>query len=147
MFQASILLFAYAGKLCYRFLDPALYIAQLAGDAGVRLVKGYATVGPLFLPAPLGAGHLFRLVHANGAGSPQPARIQAQIVLYGGKVQTLLNQLVDGGRIVAPLGNDVSQRLVLLEKQGKTVSETVLCYCRFVKLISDDPTGHHARGD
>ena len=65
----------------------------------------------------------------------------------GGVSQALLNQLVDGGRIVAPLGNDVSQRLVLLEKQGKTVSETVLCYCRFVKLISDDPTGHHARGD
>ena len=65
----------------------------------------------------------------------------------GGVSQALLNQLVDGGRIVAPLGNDVSQRLVLLEKQGKTVSETVLCYCRFVKLISDDPTGHHASGD
>ena len=93
------------------------------------------------------------MVHSvtSAAKAPRAARIgAARIVIAaaaGTVSQALLNQLGDGGRLVAPLGNDVSQRLILLKKQGQTVSETMLCYCRFVKLISEDPASYQASED
>jgi protein-L-isoaspartate(D-aspartate) O-methyltransferase len=52
----------------------------------------------------------------------------------------LLEQLALDGKMVIPVGSAHNQRLLLLEKKtqknGQTkIVETLLCYCRFVKLI------------
>ncbi len=49
--------------------------------------------------------------------------------------QVLADQLKDGGRIVAPVGGEFAQDLVLYEKTGDDLRQSVLCGCRFVKLI------------
>ena len=53
----------------------------------------------------------------------------------------LLDQLVIGGKMVIPVGATHDQRLLLVEKirdkkRGLTTKESLLCYCRFVRLIS-----------
>lgn len=46
----------------------------------------------------------------------------------------LVEQLVDGGRLVIPVGDMYSQDLLLVVKQGDTVQQTVINQCRFVPL-------------
>ena len=46
----------------------------------------------------------------------------------------LLNQLAQGGKMVIPIGGQIDQRLILLEKHASKITEHLLCYCRFVKL-------------
>ncbi|MBF0365465.1 MAG: protein-L-isoaspartate(D-aspartate) O-methyltransferase [Oligoflexia bacterium] len=48
----------------------------------------------------------------------------------------LLNQLKDGGRIVAPIG-DSRQKLVLLEKQGNRLEKRILLSVRFVPMTGE----------
>lgn len=50
-------------------------------------------------------------------------------------LQTLLRQLVEGGRLVAPLGDAASQRLVVMTRTGTGAASRALCDCRFVPLI------------
>ncbi len=47
----------------------------------------------------------------------------------------LAEQLKDGGRIIAPVGGEFAQELMLYEKTGDDLRSKVLCGCRFVKLI------------
>jgi len=50
----------------------------------------------------------------------------------------LLEQLADNGKMVIPIGEPAGQKLILLEKVGgdiNSIRETMLCYCRFVKLV------------
>ena len=47
----------------------------------------------------------------------------------------LVEALADAGRMVAPIGSTASQQLLLIQKKNDRVTETMLCYCRFVKLI------------
>jgi protein-L-isoaspartate(D-aspartate) O-methyltransferase len=49
--------------------------------------------------------------------------------------QKLLDQLVEGGRMVVPVGNQHSQDLIKYIKDNKGVHKTNLGGCRFVKLI------------
>jgi protein-L-isoaspartate(D-aspartate) O-methyltransferase len=49
----------------------------------------------------------------------------------------LYEQLKAGGRLVAPIGNDEQQDLVLVEKTDDGPKTTFLCGCRFVKLIGE----------
>lgn len=49
--------------------------------------------------------------------------------------QKLLDQLVEGGRMVVPIGNQHSQDLIKYIKEKKGVQKTNLGGCRFVKLI------------
>jgi len=49
--------------------------------------------------------------------------------------QALAGQLKDGGRIVAPVGGEFAQDLMLFRKEGDRLDSKVLCACRFVKLI------------
>ena len=51
--------------------------------------------------------------------------------------QNLLAQLADDGKMVLPVGASGGQELILLQKQGKKIKKTFLCYCRFVPLVSD----------
>ncbi len=52
----------------------------------------------------------------------------------------LLEQLAEGGKMVIPVGPTHDQKLLLLEvktdkNQRTKIKETLLCHCRFVKLI------------
>lgn len=49
--------------------------------------------------------------------------------------EPLIEQLGQGGRIVAPLGGNFSQVLTLLEKKKDKVSQSPICGCAFVPLI------------
>jgi protein-L-isoaspartate(D-aspartate) O-methyltransferase len=49
--------------------------------------------------------------------------------------EPLYEQLKPGGLIVAPVGDESSQELVVLEKTPAGPRFTPLCGCRFVKLI------------
>ncbi len=49
--------------------------------------------------------------------------------------QKLLDQLVEGGRMVVPVGNQHSQDLIKYTKDERGVHKTNLGGCRFVKLI------------
>lgn len=46
-----------------------------------------------------------------------------------------IDQLADGGRIVAPIGGAYEQTLVSIDKQGQKISRHDICDVRFVKLI------------
>ena len=48
---------------------------------------------------------------------------------------SLVNQLGDGGRLVAPIGGADKQKLVVLTKKGDRVSRRDLVNCKFVPLI------------
>jgi protein-L-isoaspartate(D-aspartate) O-methyltransferase len=49
--------------------------------------------------------------------------------------QRLLEQLAEGGRIVAPVGGPAVQDLVVGEKRAEKLVETTVCGCRFVRLV------------
>jgi protein-L-isoaspartate(D-aspartate) O-methyltransferase len=49
----------------------------------------------------------------------------------------LLDQLACPGRMVIPVGEFYDQKLLLIEKKNHETTETLLCYCRFVRLIEN----------
>jgi protein-L-isoaspartate(D-aspartate) O-methyltransferase len=49
----------------------------------------------------------------------------------------LYEQLTPGGRLIAPIGDDCTQELLLVEKTGSGPKTSLLCGCRFVKLIGE----------
>ncbi|MHC4912661.1 MAG: protein-L-isoaspartate(D-aspartate) O-methyltransferase, partial [Planctomycetota bacterium] len=49
--------------------------------------------------------------------------------------QPLIDQLVEGGFIVAPVGYGGVQQLIAFEKKGQRLIEKMICGCRFVKLL------------
>jgi len=49
-----------------------------------------------------------------------------------------LEQLVDGGRIVAPVGGVDAQTLILVERDAQRVRRREICDVRFVRLIGQD---------
>jgi protein-L-isoaspartate(D-aspartate) O-methyltransferase len=49
--------------------------------------------------------------------------------------QALIEQVKDGGRIVAPIGDDQSQELRVYTKRGKRLSMKRMGDCFFVPLI------------
>ena len=49
----------------------------------------------------------------------------------------LLKQLADGGIIVAPVGYEGVQELVLCEKKADKLTQRVICDVRFVKLLGE----------
>ncbi len=51
--------------------------------------------------------------------------------------QTLLAQLAEAGRLVAPVGQETSQMLEVIEKKHDQLITTSVCGCRFVKLIGE----------
>lgn len=52
--------------------------------------------------------------------------------------EKLMEQLKEGGRIVAPVGNRVSQELVVSTKKKGELEKKTLFDCRFVPLIGED---------
>jgi protein-L-isoaspartate(D-aspartate) O-methyltransferase len=51
--------------------------------------------------------------------------------------EPLYEQLTFGGRLIAPIGDDWTQELVLVEKAVSGPKTSPLCGCRFVKLIGE----------
>jgi protein-L-isoaspartate(D-aspartate) O-methyltransferase len=51
--------------------------------------------------------------------------------------QPVVEQLAEGGVIVAPIGYGGVQQLMVFEKKGQKLIERMLCGCRFVKLIGE----------
>ena len=49
--------------------------------------------------------------------------------------EPLQNQLNEGGRLVAPVGGQWSQDLIIAEKKEGQLHQKTICGCRFVKLI------------
>ena len=49
--------------------------------------------------------------------------------------EPLVEQLVDGGLMIAPVGPAGVQELVVCEKRKEKITERVICGCRFVKLL------------
>jgi len=49
--------------------------------------------------------------------------------------EPLVEQLADMGLIVAPVGPQMLQELLVCEKSGSKLTEKVICGCRFVRLI------------
>lgn len=49
----------------------------------------------------------------------------------------LTDQLAEGGVLVAPVGGEFSQNLIVYEKRQNQLHEKFVCGCRFVKLIGE----------
>jgi protein-L-isoaspartate(D-aspartate) O-methyltransferase len=101
-------------------------LPELAGRAARRLIEmGYANVA---------------IRCADGTnGWPEHAPYDAIVVAAGGPAipEPLVRQLAVGGRIVAPVGSAVSQRLVRLVRTEHGVREEDHGGCVFVKLIGE----------
>lgn len=77
------------------------------------------------------------VVIGDGSGGYPPVAPYDGIVVTAGAPSVppvLVEQLVDGGRLVIPVGDMYSQDLLLVVKQGDTVQQTVINQCRFVPL-------------
>jgi protein-L-isoaspartate(D-aspartate) O-methyltransferase len=51
--------------------------------------------------------------------------------------QPIIDQLKEGGLVVAPTGGPLVQELVVCEKIGGKLKQKTICGCRFVKLIGE----------
>ena len=78
------------------------------------------------------------IVEANGSiGLPGEAPFDAIVVTAASPdvPQPLIEQLADGGRLVAPVGDRYSQTLVRVTKANGALRREALGYCAFVPLI------------
>jgi protein-L-isoaspartate(D-aspartate) O-methyltransferase len=48
-------------------------------------------------------------------------------------------QLTDGGRLVAPVGPQAAQKLIVLQRREGQLVKRTICGVRFVPLLGDDP--------
>ena len=73
----------------------------------------------------------------GSAGWPDHSPYHSIIVTAGAPAicQNLVDQLVDGGRLVIPVGGSDEQVLTVVERRGDRTIETPSIGCRFVKLI------------
>ena len=87
----------------------------------------------------LGISNVSYQIGDGRAGWPSSSDVCFDRILVAAACESiperLLDQLIDGGKMVLPVGGSGGQRLLLLEKSGGDVKETMLCYCRFVKLV------------
>jgi len=51
--------------------------------------------------------------------------------------EVLINQLVEGGRLVVPVGNQHTQELIKICREKGNIQQTNLGGCRFVKLVGE----------
>jgi len=78
----------------------------------------------------------FRLGDGS-CGWPEPRRFERIVVTAAAPdwPEPLLDQLDEGGLIVAPLGRGSTQSLMVAEKRRGKLIERHICGCRFVKLV------------
>lgn len=97
----------------------------------------------------LGCRNVTCLVGDGSLGWPDEAPYDGLIVTAAMPQSTagingLLSQLVVGGRLVAPLGDEAAQKLFVLTRTGDGVQTRELCDCRFVPLIGQYGQPEHA---
>ena len=75
----------------------------------------------------------------GSGGWPKPKKFDRIIVTAAlPKIPPPLEeQLADGGRLVAPVGDGFVQRLLLCEKKPVGITESVICDVRFVKILGE----------
>jgi protein-L-isoaspartate(D-aspartate) O-methyltransferase len=118
-YQAAVL--AYLGARVHTIERNA----QLAEAARQRLAR-------------LGYGDLVTVVTGDGSqGYPDAAPYDAIIVTAASPrvPEALQDQLVDGGRLVIPIGNRMMQQLHLIIKAGERTIDRTLTGCQFVPLV------------
>ena len=84
----------------------------------------------------LGIANL-RLAHGDGRLGLEPAATFDSIIVAAAAMQVpavLLRQLAPGGRMILPLRNGETQRLVLIERGARGLAETELEEVKFVPL-------------
>lgn len=77
-------------------------------------------------------------LHADGnLGWPKYAPYDAIMITAAIETipQTLLDQLVDGGRLVAPVGDQFSQRLCIIDRNGDDYKRQYTDYVIFVPML------------
>jgi protein-L-isoaspartate(D-aspartate) O-methyltransferase len=87
----------------------------------------------------LGVNNVEFLIGDGTLGNPERGPYDRVIVTASAPAvpEPLYEQLKPRGRIVAPVGDESSQDLVVLEKTPAGRRLTPLCGCRFVKLIGE----------
>ncbi|SIO03154.1 protein-L-isoaspartate(D-aspartate) O-methyltransferase [Singulisphaera sp. GP187] len=85
----------------------------------------------------LGRTNIRYLIGDGTLGWPAEAPFDRILVTAGapGFPSALFNQLIEGGRLVAPVGDEYSQELMLFRKQNGRPESRSIMGCRFVKLI------------
>ena len=89
--------------------------------------------------AELGIRNVVFLLGDGTLGNPEHGPYDRIIVTASPPAipKPLYEQLKPGGRLIAPVGDDSMQELVLVEKTDSGPKTTPLCGCRFVKLIGE----------
>jgi protein-L-isoaspartate(D-aspartate) O-methyltransferase len=98
----------------------AAEVLRSLGIANVELVVGDGSLG-----APERAPYDAIACHATAPAPPA----------------ALLEQLVDGGRLVLPLASGEADMLTLLRRDGERLERRVISPCRFVPLIGEEGFG------
>ncbi len=87
----------------------------------------------------LGYHNVMVMIGDGTQGCAEKAPYDGIIVTAAGPrvPEPLSAQMRDGGRLVMPIGDEHSQTLVRITKQGTALTEESLGACRFVKLIGE----------
>ncbi len=119
-YQAAVL-----AQLCHK-----VYTVERIKQLAIRARKTFDRLRYLNIVCRIDDGTL---------GWPQHAPYDAIIVTAGGPriPDPLLEQLADPGRLVMPVGDRLSQQLVVLEKRDGECRQQVIEHVRFVSLIGD----------
>lgn len=88
----------------------------------------------------LGYKNIFFKVSDGTVGWRESAPFDRIIVSAGapGIPQSLIDQLADKGMMIIPVGNELSQNLVRIKKDGSKPKTEILTACVFVKLIGKE---------
>jgi protein-L-isoaspartate(D-aspartate) O-methyltransferase len=91
----------------------------------------------------LGADNVELIVGDGSRGVPGRAPFGAIAVHATAPAppQTLLGQLVDGGRLVVPIAADGVDMLTVFHRRGEELDEIAIGPCRFVPLIGEEGYG------
>jgi protein-L-isoaspartate(D-aspartate) O-methyltransferase len=87
-----------------------------------------------------GAGNVEVVVGDGSRGLPERAPFEAIAVHASAPSppRTLLGQLAEGGRLVAPIAGDGADMLTLFLRRGEQSEAVALASCRFVPLVGDE---------
>ena len=111
---------------CYApYEAPEIVVVALVENAG----QGSEVAAPL-------CGEILRFYF----GLPELAPFQAIMVTAAAPKapQSLLDQLVDGGRLVIPVGGKYSQRLEVWRRRGTRFKHKTITAVAFVPLVGDE---------
>lgn len=93
--------------------------------------------------ASLGIGNVELVVGDGSLGVPERAPFDAIAVHATAPAAppALLEQLVEGGRLVVPIASGEADVLTVLQRQGEELETEVIGPCRFVPLIGEEGFG------